>query len=97
MDTAREASRLLTSLPSVKETSSGVAASFSGEFGMALARCNRSARIASQVVTIPFDTEAAIHDPPSTGDCGSVELPSLMLTASRGRPSLSAATCVMIV
>jgi hypothetical protein len=30
------------------------------------------------VVAIPFDTEAAIHDPPSTGDCGRVESPSLM-------------------
>ena len=47
--------------------------------------------------TIAFDTEAAIHDPPSTGDCGSVESPSLTLTLSSGRPSLSAATCAMIV
>ena len=34
---------------------------------------------------------------PSTGDWGSVESPSLMLMFSIGRPSVSAATCAMIV
>ena len=38
------------------------------------------------VVTIPFDTDAAIHDPPSTGDCGSVESPSLIVTAVERQP-----------
>ena len=64
---------------------------------MACARRRSSLRISVAVVTIAFDTEAAIHDPPSTGDCGSVESPSLMLMLSIGRPSVSAATCAMIV
>ena len=85
IDTAREASRLLTSLPSASATSSG-AAFASGEFGICLARRSSSSRIASAVVTIPFDTEVAIHDPPSTGDCGRLESPSLMLMLSSGRP-----------
>ena len=76
----------------------GRRASASGEFGIFLRqpqqlladRVGRSSRS-------PFDTEAAIHDPPSTGDCGSVESPSLMLTFSSGSPSMSAATCAMIV
>ena len=96
IDTAREASRLLTSLPSASATSSG-AAFASGEFGICLASRNSSSRIAPAVVAIPFDTEAAIHDPPSTGDCGSVESPSLMLMFSSGSPSMSAATCAMMV
>jgi len=50
-----------------------------------------------RVVAIACATEAAIHDPPSTGDCGSVESPSLMLILSSGRPSMSAATCAMMV
>ena len=96
IDTARDASRFFTSLPSTSATSSGVA-SASGEFGICLARRNSSTRTASAVVTIPFDTEAAIHDPPSTGDCGNVESPSLIVTLSSGNPSISAATCAMIV
>ena len=96
IDIARAASRLLTSLPSESVTSSG-ATSASGEFGICFARCNSSARTASDVVTIPFATEAAIHDPPSTGDRGSAESPSLTVMASSGSPSISAATCAMIV
>jgi hypothetical protein len=42
-------------------------------------------------------TDEAIHEPPSTGHCGSVESPSLTLILSMGRPSMSAATCAMIV
>ena len=97
IDTARDASRLLTSLPSASATSSGVA-SASGEFGICL--CQAQQLLADRVGTSsrsPFDTEAAIHDPPSTGDCGSVESPSLTVTFSSGSPSMSAATCAMIV
>ena len=96
IDTERDASALLTSLPSASATSPD-AVSASGEFGICLARRNNSSRIASAVVTIPFDTEAAIHDPPSTGDCGRLESPSLMVMFSSGSPSMSAATCAMIV
>ena len=76
IDTAREASRLLTSLPSASATSSG-AAFASGEFGICFARRSSSSRIASAVVAIPFATEVAIHDPPSTGDCGRLEVAEL--------------------
>ena len=69
----------------------------SGEFGICLARRNNSSRMAAAVVTIPLDTEAAIHEPPSTGDCGRLESPSLTLMFSSGSPSLSAATCAMMV
>ena len=41
--------------------------------------------------------KVAIHDPPSTGDCGRLESPSLMLMLSSGKPSMSAATCAMMV
>jgi hypothetical protein len=94
--TARDASRLLTSLPSASATSAGVA-SAKGEFGICFVSRNSCSRMAAEVVAIPFDTEAAIHDPPSTGDCGSVESPSFTVTLSSGNPSISAATCVMIV
>src|SRR3954469_5304549 len=57
----------------------------------------RPPRIPPAVVTMPFATEAAIHDPPSTGDCGRLESPSLMLMLSSGNPSESAATCAMMV
>ena len=72
MDTARAPSRLLTRWPSTSVSSSEEALA-SGEFGICFARRNSSPRIASAVVTIPFATEAAIHDPPSTGDCGKLE------------------------
>ncbi len=76
IDTPREASRLLTSLPSASATSSA-AAFASGEFGICLAKRSSSSRIAPAVVTMPFDTEVAIHDPPSTGDCGRLEVAEL--------------------
>src|SRR4029077_7325861 len=85
----------LTSLPSASSTSSGVAPT-SDECGTWFASRNSSSRTAAAVVTIPFDTEAAIHDPPSTGDCGNVESPSLMVTLSSGSPSMSAATCAIV-
>src|SRR5215475_14136729 len=66
IDTAREASRLLTSLPSASATTSG-AAFASGEFGICLASRSNSLRTAAAVVAIPFDTEAAIHDPIGAG------------------------------
>ena len=53
--------------------------------------------MAAAVVAIPFDTDAAIHEPPSTGDWGKLESPSLTLIFSSGSPSLSAATCAMMV
>jgi hypothetical protein len=93
--TVRKVLLLLTSLPSASPTSPS-ATSASGEFGIFLAR-RMSSRIAAAVVAIAFDTEAAIHDPPSTGDCGRVESPSLILILSSGSPSMSAATCAMIV
>ena len=96
IDTAREESRLLTSLPSASATSSAPA-SLSGEFGMRLASRSNSLRTNSAVVAIPFPTEAAIQEPPSTGDAGRLESPSLMVMLSRGSPSMSAATCAMIV
>ena len=39
----------------------------------------------------------AVHEPPSTGDVGSDESPSRKVTSASGRPSNSAAICVMIV
>jgi len=96
IDTERDASPLLISLPSASVTSPG-AMFASGEPGICLARRNSSSRIASAVVAIPLDTEAAIHDPPSTGDCGRLESPRLMLMFSSGSPSMSAATCAMMV
>ena len=84
MDTVRALSCLLTSWPSTSVSSSEEALE-SGEFGICFARRNSSPRIASAVVTIPFATEAAIHDPPSTGDCGKLESPILMLTLFLGR------------
>ena len=53
--------------------------------------------MAAAVPAMPLETEAASHEPPSTGDCGKVESPSLTLMASSGRPSMSAATWAMIV
>ena len=50
-----------------------------------------------QGMAMPFATEVAIHEPPSTGDCGRLESPSLTVMLSSGRPSMSAATCAMIV
>ena len=73
------------------------AAFASGEFGTCLARRNSSSRIALAVVMMPFETDDAIHDPPSTGDCGRLESPSLMLTLSIGSPSASAATWAIMV
>ena len=96
IDTERDASPLLISLPSASVTSPG-AMFASGEPGICLARRNSSSRIASAVVAIPLDTEAAIHDPPSTGDCGRLESPRLMLMFWSGSPSMSAATCAMMV
>ena len=53
-------------------------------------------RIAAAAIAVAT-TEAAIHEPPSTGACGSVESPSLHVMFSIGSPSMSAATCAMIV
>ena len=69
----------------------------SGEFGIVFASRNSSLRTSSAVLAIACDTEAAVHEPPSTGACGSVESPSLTVILSSGRPSMSAATCAMIV
>src|SRR6516165_1577602 len=88
IDTEREASPLLISLPSASATSSG-AMFASGEFGICLARRSSSSRIASAVAAIPLDTEAAIHDPPSTGEYGRLESPSLMLMFSSGSPRMA--------
>ena len=96
IDTPFAASRLIASLPSASATSSG-AASASGEFGVSFAMRKSSSRIAPAVVAMPFATEVAIHDPPSTGDCGRLESPSLMVMLSSGNPSMSAATCAMMV
>ena len=96
METARPRSRRLTSLPSASATSAGSAPA-RAESGISFARRSSSWRIASAVPAMPLETEAASHDPPSTGDCGRVESPSFTLTASSGRPSMSAATWAMIV
>ena len=83
-------------MPSARTTSSGCAPA-SGEFGIFCAKPSSSLRISSAVTAMACATEAAVHEPPSTGDCGSVESPSLIVTLSIGRPSMSAATCAMIV
>ena len=69
----------------------------SGESFIALASFSKSPRTARAVFAMALQTEDAIHDPPSSGHCGSVESPSLTLILSIGRPSMSAATCAMIV
>src|ERR1700738_4218444 len=69
IETARTASCLLASLPSLSATSPSLA-SANGEFGIFLASRRSSLRTSPAVVAIACATEAAIHDPPSPGDCG---------------------------
>jgi hypothetical protein len=42
-------------------------------------------------------TEDVVNDPPSTGASGKEESPSLTATFSSGTPSISAASCAIIV
>src|SRR5262249_5736585 len=49
-----------------------------------LRRPRSSPRISSAVAVIACATEAAVHDPPSTCDCGSAESPSFTVTLSIG-------------
>ena len=83
-------------LPSGNSTSSSFAPA-SGEPGIFLARLQQLLAHLLGGREDRVRTEAAVQEPPSTGDCGSVELPSLIVTFSSGRPSISAATWVMIV
>ena len=48
-------------------------------------------------LTIACEIEAAVQEPPSTGAFGRVESPSFTVMLSSGTPSMSAATCAMIV
>ena len=66
-------------------------AAASGEPGIVFAARNSSLRTSPAVSAIACDTEAAVHEPPSTGACGSVESPKLTVILSSGRPSRSAA------
>ncbi len=54
-------------------------------------------RTFSQTAFTAEPTDDAVNDPPSSGARGSDESPSVNVTCSIGRPSTSAAICVMIV
>ncbi len=96
IETARSGAVLLTISPSTSAVSSSLAEA-SVEFGSFLASRNSSLRTASAVLAMAFATDAAVHEPPATCASGSVESPSLTVTLSSGRPSMSAVTCAMIV
>src|SRR5262245_24810440 len=96
IDPARPVFCLATIMPSASATSS-TCRSASGESGIFCARPSSSLRTSSAVAAMACATEAAVHDPPSTIECGKVESPSFTVTLSMGTPSMSAATCAMTV
>ena len=69
----------------------------SGELVIALACLNSEAFNASHAAITADPFEAAVHDPPSTGEVGNDESPIFAVTASIGRPRASAPICARIV
>ena len=94
--TDRAGSFVATIRPLMKATWSG-SASPSGAPSMLRTCRRRRLRTSWQARCTAEPAEAAVHDPPSTGEVGRDESPSRVVTASMGRPSASAAICVRMV
>ena len=94
--TERDVSSADTSLPSLNVTSASFTPA-SGKSFIFFASRSSSLRTFSAAAPIAPATEAAIQEPPSTGDAGRLESPSLTVMLSMGSPSMSAASCAMIV
>ena len=92
----RAASAASTSRPSPALTWSAVAP-FKGEASSAVTRFSTSARAATAASWTAEPTLATVIEPPSTGAGGSRESPSSNRTWPAGRPSASAAICVITV
>src|ERR1700712_3528178 len=82
--------------PAVTSTASN-SASATGEFAMRLAWLNNVCFTASQAACTAEPHDAAVQEPPSTGEVGKSESPMRAVTASIGRPNASAPICVRIV
>src|SRR5690349_24539670 len=96
MDTASDEFDLRKILPSAKATSSKPAFvnGLSSNFWASL---NSFFAISSQTSFTAEPLDAAVQEPPSTGDFGNLESPSSNVTFSMGKPSVPAAIWVMIV
>src|ERR1700753_3154284 len=95
-DRPRPASLRKARRPSAKITSASSAWA-RGELVIASACLNSEAFRASHAAITADPFEAAVQDPPSTGDVGKDESPIFAVTASIGRPRASAPICARIV
>ena len=95
-DSRRDGSAGPDTQPSAVESWSGLAPA-KGESLPARAAASNFSRAAAQAASTALPTLAAVCEPPETGVFGMAVSPSSKRTFSTGRPSASAATCVMTV